>query len=81
MALERPRPEQELKPAMNPLLQGIYNLMGGGLEGVMPNDPVIESLVKAGGFFKEQANDPLNYLGGGTVKGASLGTAFLVRRA
>ena len=81
MALERPKPEQELKPAMNPLLQGIYNLMGGGLEGVMPNDPVIESLIKAGGFFKEQANDPLNYLGGGTVKGASLGTAFLVRRA
>jgi len=68
LELERPQPEQQLKPAMNPLLQGIYNLMGGGLEGALPNDPVIENLVKAGGFLKTQANDPLTYLGGGGVK-------------
>tara|TARA_R110000868_G_scaffold16671_5_gene74094 strand:- start:1691 stop:2419 length:729 start_codon:yes stop_codon:yes gene_type:complete len=77
----RKQPEQELKPAMNPLLQGIFNLLGGGLEGAIPNDPVIESLVKAGGFFKEQANDPFNYLGGGTVKGAKIAlTPFMIAR-
>ena len=46
LELERPQPEQQLKPAMNPLLQGIFNLLGGGLEGALPNDPVIENLVK-----------------------------------
>jgi len=77
----RKQPEQELKPAMNPLLQGIFNLLGGGLEGAIPNDPVIESLVKGGGFFKEQANDPFNYLGGGTVKGAKIAlTPFMIAR-
>ena len=77
----RKQPEQELKPAMNPLLQGIFNLLGGGLEGAIPNDPVIENLVKAGGFFKEQANDPFNYLGGGTVKGAKIAlTPFMIAR-
>ena len=49
LELERPQPEQQLKPAMNPLLQGIFNLLGGGLEGALPNDPVIENLVQAGG--------------------------------
>tara|TARA_R110002124_G_scaffold19392_3_gene77828 strand:- start:2985 stop:3644 length:660 start_codon:yes stop_codon:yes gene_type:complete len=77
----RKQPEQELKPAMNPLLQGIFNLLGGGLEGAIPNDPVIENLVKGGGFFKEQANDPFNYLGGGTVKGAKIAlTPFMIAR-
>jgi len=77
----RKQPEQELKPAMNPLLQGIFNLLGGGLEGAIPNDPVIENLVKGGGFFKEQANDPFNYLRGGTVKGAKIAlTPFMIAR-
>jgi len=80
LKLERPQPEQQLKPAMNPLLQGIFNLKGGGLKGVLPNDPVIENLIKAGEFLKTQANDPLTYLGGGTVKGGSLATSFLIAR-
>ena len=80
LELERPQPEQQLKPAMNPLLQGIFNLLGGGLKGALPNDPVIENLVKAGGVVKDIVNDPSTYVGGGTVKGGSLATSFLIAR-
>ena len=81
-ALSAQQPEQELKPAMNPLLQGIFNLLGGGLEGAIPNDPVIENLVKAGGFLKEQANDPLNFtIAGKGYAGAKMAlTPFMIAR-
>jgi len=80
--LKRQQPEQELKPAMNPLLQGIMNLKGGGLEGLLGNDPVIQNLIKAGGFFEEQVNDPLNYnlaAKGLTVSKMAL-TPFMIAR-
>ena len=81
LELERLQPEQQLKPAMNPLLQGIYNLLGGGLEGALPNDPVIENLVQAGGVVKDIVNDPFTYLGGGTVAGTKAAlTPFLIAR-
>ena len=82
LPLERQQPEQELKPAMNPLLQGIMNLKGGGLEGLLGNDPVIQNLIKAGGFFEEQVNDPLNYnlaAKGLTVSKMAL-TPFMIAR-
>jgi len=67
---------------MNPLLQGIMNLKGGGLEGLLGNDPVIQNLIKAGGFFEEQVNDPLNYnlaAKGLTVSKMAL-TPFMIAR-
>jgi len=80
--LKRQQPEQELKPAMNPLLQGIMNLKGGGLEGLLGNDPVIQNLIKAGGFFEEQANDPLNFtIAGKGYAGAKMAlTPFMIAR-
>ena len=78
----RKQPEQELKPAMNPLLQGIFNLLGGGLEGAIPNDPVIESLVKGGQFATELIKDPLNFtLAGKGYAGAKMAlTPFMIAR-
>jgi len=78
----RKQPEQELKPAMNPLLQGIFNLLGGGLEGAIPNDPVIESLVKGGQFATELIKDPLNFtLAGKGFAGAKMAlTPFMIAR-
>ena len=82
----RKQPEQELKPAMNPLLQGIFNLLGGGLEGAIPNDPVIESLVKGGQSATELGtqliNDPFNFtaLGKGAAGAKYALTPFMIAR-
>ena len=82
----RKQPEQELKPAMNPLLQGIFNLLGGGLEGAIPNDPVIENLVKGGKSATELGtqliNDPFNFtaLGKGAAGAKYALTPFMIAR-
>jgi hypothetical protein len=77
--------EQELKPALNPFVQSLLNLQGGGLEGLLQginpsleNDPVFQNLKKVGSFVKTTAEDPLTYIGGG---GPKLASAYLVARA
>ena len=77
--------EQELKPALNPFVQSLLNLQGGGLDGLLQginpsleNDPVFQSLKSLGGFTKDMAEDPLTYIGGG---GPKLASAYLIARA
>jgi len=77
--------EQELKPALNPFVQSMLNLQGGGLEGLLQginpsleNDPVFQNLKSLGSFTKDMAEDPLTYIGGG---GPKLASAYLIARA